>query len=85
MLYFVYILRCVDDTLYTGITNDVEKRLIAHQTGKGGKYTRAHAGVAIVHTEEYATKGDALRRELCIKQFSRQQKQSLIKGQKKSN
>ena len=80
MPYFVYILRCVDDTLYTGITNDIKKRLIAHQTGKGGKYTRAHAGVAIVHTEECATKGDALRRELCIKKLSREQKQLLIRG-----
>lgn len=70
----------MDDTLYTGITNDVAKRLLAHQTGKGGKYTRAHTGVAIVYTEEYATKGEALRREHSIKKLSREQKQLLFEA-----
>ena len=77
--YFVYILRCVDDTFYTGVTNDLVRRLLDHQTKKGGKYTTAHPGVAMVYIEECGGKGDALRREIAIKKLRRVQKLTLIR------
>lgn len=78
MQYSVYILRCADDTLYTGITNDLSRRLLDHQSGKGGKYTRAHPGVAMVYHETVGERGSALRREAAIKKMTRQQKLILI-------
>lgn len=80
--YYAYILRCTDDTLYTGVTNDIARRLIDHQTGKGGKYTRAHPGVEIIYVEECGGRGDALRREIIIKKLHREQKLELIKKYK---
>ena len=77
--WYVYILRCGDDTLYTGITNDLARRLKAHNAGTASKYTRVRRPVDMVHQEEVATKGDALRREYQIKTMSRIQKQALIK------
>ncbi len=79
MPYFVYILRCKDKTLYTGITNDLVKRLAAHKAGTGAKYTRSHKPDKIVHTEKFRTKGRALKREIAIKKFSRKEKIGLIK------
>lgn len=76
--WYVYILRCADDTLYTGITNDIERRLKAHNAGTASKYTRSRRPVAIVYQEEVGSKGDALRRELQIKAMSRQQKIDLF-------
>ena len=77
--WYVYILRCADDTLYTGITNDLARRLKAHNAGTASKYTRVRRPVVIVYHEEAETKGDALRRELQIKSMPRSQKQTLIK------
>ena len=74
MLYVVYILRCKDKTLYTGITNDLEKRLAAHRAGTGAKYTRSHPPDKVVHTEKFRSKGKALSRELAIKKLSRAEK-----------
>ena len=76
--WYVYILRCADDTLYTGITNDLERRLKAHNAGTASKYTRIRRPVAMVYREEADTKGNALRRELQIKSMQRSQKQTLI-------
>ena len=76
--WYVYILRCADDTLYTGITNHPERRLKAHNAGTASKYTRARRPVAMVYQEEVETKGDALRREMEIKAMSRCQKLRLI-------
>jgi putative endonuclease len=81
--WYVYILRCADETLYTGITNHLERRLKAHNAGTGSKYTRARRPVAMVYQEEVETKGDALRRELAIKAMTKHQKQSLIENQSK--
>ena len=78
MTYFVYILLCKDKSLYTGITNDVTKRFLAHKEGKGARYTRSHPPSKIVHTEKYQTKGRALKREAEIKRLSRPQKIKLI-------
>lgn len=76
--WYVYILQCADGTLYTGITNDLDRRLKAHNAGTASKYTRVRRPVAMVYREEADTKGDALRRELQIKSMSRQQKMSLF-------
>ena len=75
---YIYILRCADGTLYTGWTNDLEKRLTAHQSGKGGKYTRARLPVALVYSERFETKQEAMHREWEIKQLSRDEKLTLI-------
>ena len=81
MAYWVYILRCADGTLYTGITDDMERRLAAHNSGKGAKYTRGRGPVELVYREEAADKSAALRRELAIKRLSRAEKLALIAGQ----
>ena len=78
MGWFVYILRCGDGTLYTGITDDVEKRLSAHRAGKGAKYTRGRGPLELVYTEELADKSSALRREIAIKKLSRKSKLCLL-------
>ncbi len=75
----VYILRCGDGTLYTGWTNDLEKRLRAHAAGKGAKYTRARLPVTLVYTEIFETEHEARSREYGIKRLTRSQKLSLIK------
>ena len=74
----LYILRCRDGGLYTGITTDVEKRLEAHRTGKGAKYTRGRAPLELVYRETCGSHSEALKRELEIKKLSRQEKQNLI-------
>lgn len=71
--------RCADDTLYTGWTNCLEKRLKAHNSGKNGaKYTKTKRPVTLVYYEGYATKEEAMRREYAIKQMTRKQKLKLI-------
>lgn len=77
MGWFVYILRCGDGTLYTGITDDVEKRLAAHRAGKGAKYTRGRGPLEPVYVEEQPDKSAALRREISIKKLPRQKKLAL--------
>ena len=74
----VYILRCADGTLYTGIAPDVEKRLQKHNEGKGAKYTRGRTPVELVYREEWADRAQASRREYQIKQLSRAEKLTLI-------
>lgn len=74
----LYILRCGDGSLYTGITTDVEKRLETHRSGKGAKYTRGRGPLELVYREECGTHSDALKRELEIKALPREEKQKLI-------
>ena len=76
--WFVYILNCADDTFYTGITNDLDRRIKAHNAGTASKYTRVRRPVSIVYSEEVETKGDALRRELQIKRLTRSEKMAII-------
>ena len=73
-----YILKCADNTLYTGWTTDLEKRLKAHNQGKGAKYTRSRRPVTLVYHEVFETKEEAMRREAAIKKLSRSQKERLI-------
>ena len=80
MKYFVYILRCSDKTLYTGYTNDVGKRVIAHNISKtGAKYTKARRPVKLVYREECKTKSESLKREIAIKKMKRNKKLELVK------
>ena len=74
----VYMLRCADDTIYTGIARDAEARIAAHNSGKGAKYTRARRPVAMVYCEAAADRSEASRREYAIKRLSRQAKMALI-------
>ena len=75
---FTYIVECSDHTLYTGWTNDLEKRIEAHNTGKGAKYTKTRRPVRHVYFETFATKEEAMSREYHIKRMSRQEKIKLI-------
>ena len=75
----VYLLRCGDDSLYCGITNDLENRLAAHRRGKGAKYTRGRGPLELVYTEECADKSAALKRERQIKALPREKKLELLK------
>lgn len=76
--YYVYIMKCADESLYTGITNDIDKRLTAHNNGKGAKYTRGRLPVSLVYKEELKSKGSALTRERQIKKLTRTKKLNLI-------
>lgn len=78
---YVYILKCSDETLYTGWTNNLDKRLEAHNSGKGAKYTRVRLPVKLVYYEEYEDKIEAMKREYEIKRLSRKEKVKLIKLQ----
>lgn len=78
-MYYLYILRCKDKTLYTGITVDVAKRVHQHNVSKrGAKYTRSRRPVKLLFTKKFRTKSKALRMEYTIKQLSRKEKLSLI-------
>lgn len=78
MSYWLYILRCGDGTLYTGITDNVERRLAAHQSGKGAKYTRGRGPLILAYQEPCADRSAALRREAAVKRLTRSEKLSLI-------
>lgn len=79
---FVYMLRCADGSLYTGWTNDLERRLTAHNEGKGSKYTRSRRPVELVYSESCETKQQAMSREARIKRLRRAEKLALIAGEK---
>lgn len=78
--WYVYILLCGDNTLYTGITQDVNRRLAAHRTGRGAKYTRGRGPLSLVYVEAQPDKSAALRREHQIKSLTRAQKDALRAG-----
>lgn len=78
----LYMLRCGDGSLYTGIAVDVEARLAMHRCGKGAKYTRGRGPLELVYTEECGSHSDALRRELEVKKLSREDKRKLIAAAK---
>lgn len=75
---YTYMLECRDGSLYTGWTNDLEKRVACHNAGKGGKYTASRRPVKLVYYETFATKQEAMRREYAIKQLSRKEKMELV-------
>lgn len=75
---YVYILRCSDDSLYTGWTNNLEKRISDHNDKKGAKYTKGRTPVVLVYREIFSTKEEAMKREYQIKRYSRREKLKLI-------
>lgn len=77
-MYYIYILKCRGGSLYTGWTNDVGKRLARHNAGRGAKYTRSRLPVALLYSQAYSSKEEALRAERAIKKLSRTEKLSLI-------
>lgn len=81
-MWYVYILRCVDGTLYTGITTDLAQRLQTHNAGTGAKYTRSRLPVEMVYSESLPSHSEALKREYTIKQLTRAQKLHLIETAK---
>lgn len=80
MEWWVYILRCADESLYTGIARDVDRRAAVHNRGQGAKYTRSRLPVTVVWREAQPNKGAALRREAAIKRLRREEKLALIHG-----
>lgn len=81
MKWIVYILECADNSLYTGITNDLERRLEEHRTGRGAKYTKHRRPLTMRYSEYQDTKGAALKREAAIKSLDRSAKLALISTQ----
>ena len=79
---YTYLLRCADGTLYCGWTNDLEKRVAAHNAGAGAKYTKPRRPVELVYFETFATKQEAMRREAEIKSLTRQEKLALTEARK---
>lgn len=77
---YTYIVRCRDGSLYTGWSNDLEKRIREHNEGRGAKYTKSRRPVALVYYEEYQTKEEAMRREYAIKKLGHREKEKLVAG-----
>jgi putative endonuclease len=79
-VWSLYILECSDGSLYTGVTNDINRRFLAHQEGKASRYTRTRRPVALVYREECGSRSQALSRECAVKSLSRRQKDELIRA-----
>ena len=82
LINYTYIVKCSDGSLYTGWTNDLEKRIQAHNDGKGAKYTKSRRPVTLVYYEEFHTKKEAMRREWEIKHMDREQKMTMIRAER---
>lgn len=78
MPYYVYMIECKDGKLYTGITNNLERRLKDHNSGNGGRFTRFRAPVTLVYIEEVLNRSEALKREAAIKRLTRKEKVALV-------
>jgi putative endonuclease len=79
--HYVYVLRCADDTLYTGYTTDVDRRVAEHDCGEGARYTRGRTPVELVRVEAFDSQSAAMSREYAIKQLSRSEKEALVDGE----
>ncbi len=78
---YTYILRCKDGTLYTGWTNNLKKRIKAHNLGKGAKYTKSRRPVKLVYCEEFSTREEAMKREYAIKRMKKKEKEKMVASQ----
>jgi len=78
--YHVYVLRCSDNTFYTGYTTDVERRVREHDAGDGAKYTRGRTPVELIHVESFDSQSEAMSREYEIKQYTRAEKERLVES-----
>ncbi|MFT5179968.1 MAG: putative endonuclease [Candidatus Paceibacteria bacterium] len=76
-MYYIYLLQCADNSIYTGITTDVERRFKEHKEGTASKYTKAHKAVKIIYTEESKNRSEASKREIEIKKMQREEKLKL--------
>ena len=79
IMYYVYLILCDDDSLYAGITNNIQRRLTEHKTKSGGRYTKLHRGIRLLYSEQFNTKEEAIKRERQIKGWRREKKLNLIK------
>ena len=79
-MYFVYILGTLDNSLYIGVTENVDERIAAHKSGNGAEWTRSHCGARLVYSEPHITLSSARKRELQLKKWSRAKKEALIAG-----
>ncbi|MFC6756904.1 MULTISPECIES: GIY-YIG nuclease family protein [Haloarcula] len=79
-VHYAYVLRCSDGSFYTGYTTDVQRRLGEHNAGEGAKYTRGRTPVELVHVERFDSKSAAMSREYEIKQLTRAEKETLVRG-----
>ena len=77
-MWHIYILQCVDGSLYTGASNNLEKRFLDHKNGKGGHYTRSHKPVKLIYKEQFDTQSEALKRESQIKSWRSEKKISIL-------
>jgi putative endonuclease len=80
VVYYFYILRCADNSLYCGMTNDLEKRMEKHNSGKGAKYLRGKLPVKLVYSKKYENRSEALKREAEVKKWSKGKKEELVSG-----
>lgn len=80
---FTYMVRCADGTLYTGWTNDLDRRIQTHNAGKGAKYTKPRLPVVLVYVEEFPTKEEAMQREAAIKKLPKKSKELLVEDFRK--
>lgn len=81
-VWSLYVLECCDGSFYTGVTNDIDRRLLAHQKGAASRYTRTRRPVVLVYREECGTRSQSLARECAVKSLSRQRKDELVSGRK---
>lgn len=79
-MYFVYLIQCADDTIYTGITTDVARRFREHREGRGGHYTAAKKAQRVLYTEKHPSRGSAQKREAEIKKWKREAKLDLVRS-----
>ena len=77
---YAYLVRCSDNSLYAGWTNDIEKRVKAHNDGNGARYTRRRRPVTLAYLEEFDTKSEAMKREAALKKMTHRQKEELVAG-----
>lgn len=80
---YAYLVRCSDNSLYAGWTNNIEKRIKAHNDGSGAKYTKSRRPVTLAYLEEFETKSEAMKREAALKKLTHRQKEALAEGWKK--
>ena len=78
MIWILYILECSDNSIYTGITNNIEKRIKMHESGKGAKYLRGRLPIKLLHKEVFLSRSDASKREILIKKMNHKEKRKLI-------
>ncbi len=83
-MYYVYMLECADGSLYTGWTNNLDKRIRLHNAGRGSKYVRSRLPVQMRYAESFMTQGEAMRHEYALKQLARNEKLALIESQNTS-